>query len=324
VLQAIHLLLAFESFVVVVGVDVTWVQNALARDLVGADENVNGNGAIKQQRAIEYLEKIFQIAFWLSPLTNGANGNATYAQYLRGLVKAKPPNDGKGSGSTTAGAASGFDGADASSLGTDGNSSQQGQSDDEGWNRSGGGKGESESDEREIRGLGLIQLEQEEIDFLASPEIAAIAPTTPRSVKRLLNVYRLVRTRLGETGADLMGKNSAPAVYPLIAMSVAIETGQPVQVADDFFRGLKELPSETSITVPVTRKLGGQNSPDHLKKALDACPALESALQEVAKIRKNSMTAADALTVTRVARRYSFNREESTAISQPASPRTPD
>ncbi|MGA2409823.1 MAG: P-loop NTPase fold protein, partial [Candidatus Binataceae bacterium] len=322
VLQAIHLLLAFESFVVVVGVDVTWVQNALARDLVGADERVNGNGAIKRQRAIEYLEKIFQIAFWLGPLTNDAKDGGTFAKFLRELVKPKAKASDDENASNEAQAKRGSNGAaDAGPQGDTSNGSRQEQSDDEGRNSSVGDKGEKKLDD-EIPTLGLIQLEQQEIDFLASPAIAGIAPTTPRSVKRMLNIYRLVRTRLGESGADIMGKNGGPAVYPLIALASALETRQAETVGDDLvnvadlvYQALKALPPDASIF----RFLDDTSGP--LKTAIHACPALKQALVSVSmQKREGRLQVTELLAVARVARRYSFNREESSVISPAVSP----
>jgi hypothetical protein len=168
----------------------------------------------------------------------------------------------------------------------------------------------------------LIQLEQKEIDFLASQEIAAIAPTTPRSVKRLINIYRLVRTRLGETRADLTGKNGGPAVYPIVALASALETrqaemvgGELVNVADLFYQFLKAAPPQESL-----ERLSRSIKPSDSSKAVfDACPRLKEALLAVASKRSGSLEAQDFLAVTRVARRYSFNREESTVISPPAS-----
>jgi len=61
VLQAVHLLLAFPLFVVVVAVDPRWVGRALEKQypelLEGDDVGPN-----------EYLEKVFQIPFWLDQL----------------------------------------------------------------------------------------------------------------------------------------------------------------------------------------------------------------------------------------------------------------
>jgi hypothetical protein len=63
VLQAVHLLLAFPLFVVVVGVDVRWVERSLALSHPTLLEP-DGKGASPR----DYLEKIFQIPFWLEPL----------------------------------------------------------------------------------------------------------------------------------------------------------------------------------------------------------------------------------------------------------------
>jgi hypothetical protein len=73
VLQAIHLLLAFELFVVVVGVDMRWIEGALQTQF----PSVPNGDAASHKRAVDYLEKIFQIPFWLRPLTTeGEKGDA--------------------------------------------------------------------------------------------------------------------------------------------------------------------------------------------------------------------------------------------------------
>src|SRR5262249_25138930 len=99
VLQAIHLLLAFELFVVVVGVDVSWVEGAVAKyfegDLAGEEPAEAGARpkprSDRRKRAADYLEKIFQIAFWLQPLSTGeVGGNSsggTYKAYVDKLFE---------------------------------------------------------------------------------------------------------------------------------------------------------------------------------------------------------------------------------------------
>jgi len=84
VLQAIHLLLTFPLFVVVVGVDARWVSRSLAhkyRDLWRHDGIKNQQiakdpetGELRDTAAQpqDYLEKIFQIPFWLRPMTEEA------------------------------------------------------------------------------------------------------------------------------------------------------------------------------------------------------------------------------------------------------------
>jgi KAP family P-loop domain/TIR domain len=98
VLQAIHLLLAFPLFVVVVGVDSRWVTRSLQQNYewLGENDGEIANGDKKE--AVEdrdeergrgtgatphdYLEKIFQIPFWLKPMNDDA-----CVEYLDGLTK---------------------------------------------------------------------------------------------------------------------------------------------------------------------------------------------------------------------------------------------
>jgi hypothetical protein len=94
VLQVVHMLLAFELFVVVVAVDARWVEESLRQNykwLSGAaattDENDRKNGKPAagggpRVTPQDYLEKIFQISFWLEPMTS-----ARAAEYLKALVR---------------------------------------------------------------------------------------------------------------------------------------------------------------------------------------------------------------------------------------------
>lgn len=72
VLEAIHLLLAYPLFVVIVGVDPRWLNNALAEKyktlLIGVEDNVNGTQRKTVATTYDYLEKIFQIPFTLKPM----------------------------------------------------------------------------------------------------------------------------------------------------------------------------------------------------------------------------------------------------------------
>lgn len=77
VLQTIHLLLAFPVFVVVVGVDARWVSHSLCQQypalLSAAKQDRPTTGAkLELVSAADYLEKIFQIPFWVPPLNSGA------------------------------------------------------------------------------------------------------------------------------------------------------------------------------------------------------------------------------------------------------------
>ena len=78
VLEAVHLLLSFEMFVVVVAVDSRWLTSALTDRLVALRPSANGAEA---PVANDYLEKIFQLPFWVQPLPPDGR-----AQLLHGLL----------------------------------------------------------------------------------------------------------------------------------------------------------------------------------------------------------------------------------------------
>jgi len=80
VLQAVHLLLAFDLFVVVVAVDVRWVEQSLERTYAGMLTGKGGQGG-EMASPRDYLEKIFQIPFWVEPM----DGEAC-SRFLTGLM----------------------------------------------------------------------------------------------------------------------------------------------------------------------------------------------------------------------------------------------
>ena len=78
VLQAVHLLLCFPLFVVVVAVDARWVSRALHDRFPGLLAESAGDGSSAADPAVralpfsgassdDYLEKIFQIPYWVGP-----------------------------------------------------------------------------------------------------------------------------------------------------------------------------------------------------------------------------------------------------------------
>ncbi len=90
VLQAVHLLLAFPLFVVVVGVDARWIKRSLQtryHELLHVDNrpvNDDSNTGLLLGSATpnDYLEKIFQIPFWLRPMDAAACD-----RMVRGLLR---------------------------------------------------------------------------------------------------------------------------------------------------------------------------------------------------------------------------------------------
>lgn len=160
VLQLVHMLLAFELFVVVVAVDARWVEQALrysykwlsrgksevpANEASGDPEKPAAIESFGQVTPEDYLEKIFQIAFWLEPMTAGRA-----ASYLASLVR--PPTA----------AATPITPASASTTPT----------------------------------AMKVDISSVELDYMRA--LAAYVGTSPRRVKRLVNAYRLIKARLSD------------------------------------------------------------------------------------------------------------------------------
>ena len=81
VLQAVHLLLAFELFVVVVGVDPRWLLHSLEKSYSAFQRKGHGHGHEWITTPQNYLEKIFQIPFSLRPMEP-----AGFSKLLRSLL----------------------------------------------------------------------------------------------------------------------------------------------------------------------------------------------------------------------------------------------
>jgi KAP family P-loop domain len=102
VLEAVHLLLALELFVVVVAVDSRWLSHALTDQLKALNTFTPAPGLATPQ---DYLEKIFQLPFWVQPLSADARRSLVHG-LLEGSLLASADaaaNGGSGSASLTMG-----------------------------------------------------------------------------------------------------------------------------------------------------------------------------------------------------------------------------
>jgi KAP family P-loop domain len=229
VLQLVHMLLAFELFVVVVAVDARWVEEALINSykwLADSDAgataggSTNGHPGSHPSAALvtpqDYLEKIFQISFWLEPMTS-----ARAASFLGSLVRTQARESGPVVGVPTTSA----DPTAASKI--------------------------------EIMGI--------ELDYMRA--LAAYVGPSPRRVKRLVNAYRLIKARLSNAQLEtFLTKGSAEAdnlrsgPYQLVIGLLVIGTGAPSSSAQI----LKELSEcdPTSKLDQVVERFRSRNHPD--------------------------------------------------------------
>ncbi len=209
VLQAVHLLLAFKLFVVVVGVDSRWLERSLEKHFVDMlDEPDN------------YLEKIFQIPFALRRMTP-----AGYRDLIGGLTPAAPApaEDAVSTATAAPSSASGGAPADVDILGSAAAPGAQ--------------TGQNAAVERtsELAPFTTPPTTPPpprlEALFLSDPERALLQQLgavigTPRSAKRLINIYRMLRVSVPDDELDRFRPDGG-GEYQCVVILLAILIGRP-------------------------------------------------------------------------------------------------
>ena len=221
VLQAVHLLLAYRLFVVVVGVDPRWLLHSLGSTYTAFQSDgrrFQRDAKVWRTTPQNYLEKIFQIPFSLRPMST-----AGFGKLMSGLLtpgsrgQAKVP-DTKDGGSQR----------DAVRAGQgSGHSSGGGPS--PGQETSGQGSTDPEREPEFVINEESLTIQEWEGAF-AQKLFDVIA--TPRAAKRFSNIYRILKApirpqQLGqfEGSAEAFGEFQLPML--LLAFLIA----QPAEAA---------------------------------------------------------------------------------------------
>ncbi len=232
VLQAIHLLVSFPIFVVVVGVDSRWMAHSLAREYPAllvhtqGDDSARAAGSREEARALvtpaDYLEKIFQIPFWVPPLrtssaqkligklTEAPAGGMPFGTDTGGGEREQAQDTGgellEGEPAADISAPWGVDGAEGSGQGA-------GRSGPAGLRRD--REKEEEETQKKQKQKQKQEQEQEHEDETSPPpsmrpdllrvaegerismqSLAALIGRSPRATKRFVNSYRLLKVAL--------------------------------------------------------------------------------------------------------------------------------
>ena len=230
VLQAVHLLLAYPLFVVVVGVDPRWLVSSLSHHhsamlgsegVVTVDDDKTANYTAKPQ---EYLEKIFQLPLILEPM-----GETGYARLVSELLPLR--------------------GAETNGTGTDGDRTPSDETKANGDRATpGAGSGEEEAFDPGHRSL---HIESAELELIK--QLWPLMPS-PRAVKRLSNVYRFVRAQVPPHELpSFTGESGPPGEYPAVLILLAVLIGLPDDaptvlsiVCDPQHETLKDVLADTS------------------------------------------------------------------------------
>jgi hypothetical protein len=216
VLEAVHLLLAFPLFVVVVGVDSRWLQHSLLefyhrqlRDVRAPD----GEGAVQtivDHRATvqDYLEKIFQIPIRLESTRSFDPHFRSYLESVAGPTSLRVEDDAGSAEYSSPGA-----GGDAVRLRPISVRLKP-------------------VDESARATLERITLHKEEIEFAAT--LAPFLNRSPRAVKRFMNIYRLLRgLHRGEALDRFLARTDhSPPLFAAFQFWLALDNGlRPEEVA---------------------------------------------------------------------------------------------
>jgi hypothetical protein len=197
VLEAVHLLLALDLFVVVVGVDPRWLLGSLEHHFE-AQFAPRGNrpGRLRWRTTPQdFLEKIFQIPFSLRPMERG--GFQRLVGDLLPLSERSVPVAGAPeNGSAPANVSPDLPAAPPEpALASPADLAL-------------------EAEEPDPAGL---RVQAAELEFLG--ELAELVPT-PRAAKRLANTYRLLRAPLEQAALDALVAGEHRAVLTLLAALV--------------------------------------------------------------------------------------------------------
>ncbi|GAB1718904.1 MAG: hypothetical protein NTAFB09_06350 [Nitrosospira sp.] len=280
VLQAVHLLLAFPLFVVVVGVDARWIKRSLQARYhqllhVSGKSPDGEDGAgllLGSATPNDYLEKIFQIPFWLRPMDAAASD-----RMVRGLLQTSikrpdenlkqttqtiqsikepaqgesfaelaPVADAAGKEEATS-IREGSPGQDISLEKSSGAPAASAQAQQQAASSmsldiASAPTGESASSAAALPAVypafKSLETIQEELDFMS--RLAPILGRSPRALKRFVNVYRLIKAGLSVHEArSFLQPNDILADYQAVLFLLAVDTGMPL-LAHEFFSIMEE------------------------------------------------------------------------------------
>jgi len=167
VLQAVHLMLSSNLFMVIVAVDIRWVTKCLKEEFnVSLENHENTHIAT----AFDYLEKIFQITFQIKPLTE--EDGRTYLRELFGSDHHQSIKDEDVEAEETEDEEYETYEFDDDIIHSDPSDQETGKALDD-YNR--------------------LHLSEEEI--IKASAYAVLIGSSPRTMKRFVNIYRLMRSR---------------------------------------------------------------------------------------------------------------------------------
>ncbi len=204
VLQAIHLLLAFPLFVVFVAVDVRWLRAALLKQYEHfADTDVASDLYGEQASPGDYLEKIFQIPYWVRSMSA-----ESLQELLQDHMGPTTPNEQRPQDQKDPRGADQKRGKTGTSPSTQEETSQS--------------EGDGRETEETGRDAGAVALTMSaaERDFIT--ELAAGLDGSPRRALRFINSYHLIKASLQTDYRAAVDHEDFSALLTLLAIQIGV------------------------------------------------------------------------------------------------------
>ncbi|MCK4657993.1 MAG: hypothetical protein KAV82_00590, partial [Phycisphaerae bacterium] len=232
VLQAIHLLLAFPLFAVVVGVDARWLSSSLQSQYqhmlippepAGGNGNGSSNSQAPQQSASaatpdDYLEKIFQVPYWIKHMEDKACRDLINSLVERDLETREDQQvDAKPSPALTKPIVGGEPIEKPSTL-------QPKKS-----------TATTPKTRTTTADISPEDLRLDEAEVEAMKQLSLIIGRSPRVAKRFVNTYRLIKAALPPDERDaFVGLRGETGTFRYPMLLLAVATGTP-DLAPYFF-----------------------------------------------------------------------------------------
>ncbi|MEW6736576.1 MAG: P-loop NTPase fold protein, partial [Acidobacteriota bacterium] len=230
VLQAIHLLLAFPLFVVVVGVDPCWLLHSLKQHSKAFQEEFGEEHVAWQSTPLHYLEKIFQIPFTLRPMNSTGFGNI-----IDNLIKQSNEDDPKSVSKSDIVIAKT---SDATSTSTSASANQQSDNTLPDQSVSVASTNVNVAQTSSTNSIDSLPSENQyrhlEINSWESKFMKEFFPLirSPRTAKRYVNTYRLLRASVPESQLAAFIGNEDHGQYRAVLLLLAILIGYPEPATD--------------------------------------------------------------------------------------------
>jgi hypothetical protein len=228
VLQAVHLLLAFPLFAVVVGVDRRCLEQSIAKQFEGLiSKTADAENGDVPAAPLDYLEKIFHVPFHLPAM--GEEGFATLIEKLTepAASAVSTPVKSVDSEQHAIQAREGADAAESADAEPTGNATPSATN-------------SSTLVHETPMMIGSVSLQPWEREALKNYHSLI---RTPRGVKRLLNTYRLVRAGIpAKEWEAFRGDGAINGEFRMVMLLLAAAAGYPA-VARDWFATLRNADS---------------------------------------------------------------------------------